>query len=118
MIFLRLLPVLISFLLMAAHFFRAGQTGVVIVLLASLLLLTLRKAWVPRVIQLVLLLGAVEWVRTLISVAQIRIELDMPWMRMAIILGAVAVFTALSCLVFRSEALRKRFSDIQSTKFG
>ena len=116
MIFLRLLPVLISFLLMAAHFVRAGQAGIAIVLLALLLLLTLRKTWVPLIIQLVLLLGAVEWVRTLISVAQLRIELDMPWMRMAIILGAVAVFTALSCLVFWSEALRKRFSDVQNTK--
>lgn len=116
MIFLRLLPVLISFLLLAAHFVRAGQMGIAIVLLALLLLLTLRKTWVPLIIQLVLLLGAVEWVRTLISVAQMRIEFDMPWMRMAIILGAVAVFTAFSCLVFWSEALRKRFSDVQNTK--
>lgn len=116
MIFLRLLPVLISFLLMAAHFLRAGQVEIAFALLALLLLLTLRKAWVPRVMQLILLLGAVEWVRTLISVAQMRIGLDMPWTRMAIILGAVAVFTALSCLVFRNDALRKRFSNVQNIK--
>lgn len=116
MIFLRLLPVLISFLLMAAHFVRAGQMGIVIALLALLLLLALRKAWVPWIIQLVLLLGTVEWVRTLIAVAQVRIEFDMLWMRMAIILGAVALFTALSCLVFRSEVLRTWFSDARNTK--
>lgn len=107
--FLRLLPVFISFLLLAAHFLRAGQVVVVAVLLALLLLLFLRKPWVPRVIQVVLLLGAVEWIVTLYSVAQLRIASGMPWTRMAIILGVVALFTALSSLVFRSEALKNRF---------
>jgi hypothetical protein len=111
MIFLRLLPVLISFLLMAAHFVRAGQTLYTVVLLSMLLLLMLRKAWVPRVITVVLLLAAAEWLYTLVSVAQMRISFGMPWMRMAIILGAVALLTALSSLVFRSAPLRKRFSD-------
>jgi hypothetical protein len=108
--FLRLLPVFISFLLLAAHFFRAGQVVISIILLSLLSLLFLRNAWVPRVIQLILLLGTVEWLRTIYSVAQVRIELGMPWMRMATILGVVALFTALSCLVFRSGALRKKFS--------
>ena len=108
--FLRLLPVFISFLLLAAHFFRSGQVVISIVLLSLLSLLFLRNAWVPRVIQLILLLGTVEWLRTIYSVAQVRIELGMPWMRMAIILGVVALFTALSCLVFRNGTLRKKFS--------
>jgi hypothetical protein len=112
--FLRLLPVFISFLLLAAHFLRAGQVAISIVLLSLLSLLFLRKAWVPRVIQLILLLGMVEWLRTLYSVAQVRIELGMPWMRMAIILGVVALFTALSCLVFQSETLRRKFSGVES----
>jgi len=103
--------VFISFLLLAAHFIRAGQTLIVVVLFSILPLLLLRKFWVPLVIQLTLLLGAIEWLRTLVSVAQIRIESGQPWMRMAIILGAVALFTALSCLVFRGGALRKKFSD-------
>ncbi len=112
--FLRLLPVFISFLLLAAHFLRAGQVVISIVLLSLLALLFLRKTWVPWVIQLVLLLGTVEWLRTLYSVAQLRIEFDVPWMRMATILGMVALFTALSCLVFRSEALGKKFSGVES----
>ena len=107
--FLRLLPVFISFLLLAAHFLRAGQVVVVVVLLALLFLLFVRKFWVPWIIQVILLLGAVEWLVTLYSVAQLRIASGMPWTRMAIILGVVALFTALSSLVFRSEALRGRF---------
>ncbi|MGB5708165.1 MAG: hypothetical protein WBM41_15195 [Arenicellales bacterium] len=118
MIFLRLLPVFISFLLMAAHLVRAGQMVMAFVLLALLLLLLLKKNWVPWVIQFTLLLGAVEWLRTLFSVAQMRIEFGMPWTRMAIILGAVALFTALSCLVFHTEAIRSRFSGVKNTKLN
>ena len=113
--FLRLLPVIISFLLLAAHFLRAGQTAIVYALLFLMLLLILRKSWVPRVIQLTLLLGAVEWVHTLISVAQVRIELGAPWTRMAIILGAVALFTVLSSLVFRNKLLRQWYSGDEKT---
>lgn len=116
--FLRLLPVFISFLLMAAHLVRAGQIVLAFLVPALLLLLVLKKNWVPWVIQLTLLLGAVEWLRTLYSVAQMRIEFGMPWMRMAIILGAVALFTALSCLVFRSKALRSRFSGVENIKLN
>ncbi len=108
---LRLLPVLISFLLIAAHFFRAGQTVIVILLLALLLLLLVRNAWVPRVIQLVLVLSAFEWLRVLFAIASVRMHMGEPWLRMAFILGAVALFTALSGLVFRTAALRARYSD-------
>ncbi len=109
--FLRLLPVFVSILLLAAHFFRAGQTVMMFVLLILLPLLLVRKFWVPWVMQMVLLLGAVEWLRTLSFMAQMRIEYDRPWTRLAIILGAVALFTACSGLVFRGKALRKRYSD-------
>ena len=111
MVFLRLLPVFISFLLLSAHFYRAGQIDLAIIPLLLFVPLIFRKSWVPWLIQLVLLLGAIEWLRTLYSVAQIRIEFGMPWVRMAVILGAVALFTALSGLVFRSKGLRKRYSN-------
>ena len=109
--FLRLLPVVISFLLLAAHFLRAGQTIVTSVILLILLLLFVKKYWVPWVTQIVLVFGAIEWVRTLVSVAQMRVEFDMPWTRMAIILGTVALFTLLSALVFRSKPLKQRYSE-------
>jgi len=113
--FLRLLPVFISFLILAAHFLRAGQTAISYALLLLLLLLLIRQYWVPWVIQLTLLIGAGEWVRTLLSVAQMRIELGMPWTRMAIILGAVALFAVLSSLVFRNKALRERYTGDENT---
>lgn len=108
--FLRLLPVLISFALLAAHFFRAGQLVVALLPLLLLIPLMFRQTWVPWLIQLALLLGAVEWLHTLVNIAQTQIEFGLPWIRMVLILGAVALFTAFSGLVFRSKALRNRYS--------
>ena len=106
---LRLLPVLFSFLLLAAHFYRAGHVVLAGLSLALPFLLFLKEVWVVRVIQIALLLGSVEWLRTLYMFAQQRIAMDEPWTRLVIILGGVALFTALSALVFRSSALRERF---------
>jgi hypothetical protein len=108
--FLRLLPVIFSFLLLAAHFYRSGGLALVTVSLLLPCLLFMRKSWVPRIIQLALLIGAAEWLRTLWFIAQMRIQFDMPWTRLAIILGGVALFTALSGLVFFSKALKARYS--------
>lgn len=107
---LRLLPVLISFLLVAAHFFRSGQMIFVALMLCMPLLLLVRRSWVPGVVQVVLLLAAAEWIRTLINIAQLRMQIGESWVRMAVILGAVALFTAASGLVFRSAGLRKWFT--------
>ena len=43
-----------------------------------------------------LLLGAFEWLRTLAGILEMRRVLGQPWQRMAVILGAVALVTALS----------------------
>lgn len=103
---LRLLPVIFSFLLLGAHFFRAGETLVAGLCIAGLALLFLRKSWVPRLFQVLLVLGALEWLRKLYLIAAMRIAFEQPWIRLTVILGSVAVFTALSGLVFRSRALK------------
>jgi hypothetical protein len=107
--FIRLLPVFISCLLLAAHFYRAGQLVLVSISLLMILLLAVRQSWVPRLVQMGLLLGGLEWLRTLYFIAQLRIDYGMPWTRLAMILGSVALFTALSALVFKSHSLRRRY---------
>lgn len=109
--FVRLIPVFLSLLLLWAHFFRANQVVLAVIPLLLFVPLAFRKAWVPRLVQVVLLAGALEWVRTLYTVAQFRIAHDMDWQRMAVIIGAVALFTALSGLVFRSSSLRQHYSE-------
>lgn len=78
MILLQMIPVVLSLLLLAAHFLRAELT---IVATACVILpaLLLRRPWSARAMQLVL------------------------------VLGAVALFTALSALIFQSRAMSLRF---------
>lgn len=107
--FFRLLPVILAFALLAAHFYRAEQTLLVAICAFLPLLLLVRRPWVPQVFQGVLIVGALEWLRALYMLVSMRIGFDQPWGRLAVILGVVALFTALSGLVFNSLALRMRY---------
>ncbi|MHB0968999.1 MAG: hypothetical protein ACYC7A_14665 [Thermoanaerobaculia bacterium] len=107
--FVRLLPVILSSWLLGAHFLRSWNTPVVALFVLLPLLLFVRRPWVARVFQVVLLLGALEWVWTTIEFTRIRMAVGEPWVRMVVILGVVALFTAASALVFRSRGLRQRY---------
>ncbi len=108
--FLRYFSIVLSFLLLGAHF-RWHQLDFVsfpVILLP--LLLFVKKSWAARTIQVVLFLGGLEWVRTTIEIASERIADGEPWVKMAVILGAVAVFTAVSALPFsKNSDMRKRY---------
>jgi hypothetical protein len=112
MSFLRLFPAILSMIVLGAHFFRGGNLFVVAVVIAMLFLLLLKKPWVAWLFQLILVVGAAEWVRTLLEILHRRQAMGEPWKRMAIILGAVAVITAASALVFRMRALRERYQTL------
>ena len=103
----RLTPVILSFLLLGAHFYRAGSPVLTSLCVALLMLLFVRKPWVPRLFQGLLLLGAFEWLRSLYFFAAMRIAWDQPWTRLVLILGAVALFTLLSGTVFELKILRR-----------
>lgn len=104
-----LLPVLLSFLLLAAHFLHLGMPIAALLALLLPLLLILRRAWVPRLFQTLLVLAALEWLRTGAGLAMQRIDQDRPWIRLAVILGAVTLVTLASALVFHRPSLRRRY---------
>lgn len=85
---LLLLPVVLSLLVLAAHLFRAGVILLVLLVLVVLALLAVRRPWAARVVQGVLVLGAVEWVATLVHLARARLDAGEPVLRLAVILGA------------------------------
>jgi len=109
--FVRLLPVILSLLVLAAHFYRAGNLILVVLMAASPLLLFIRSTWIVRVIQVELIIGGIEWIRTIFRLTNIRQAHNLPWERLAIILGFVAAFTILSALVFNCKALKARYSS-------
>lgn len=111
---IRLLPVILSFLLLGAHFYRSGNEFLTGLCVAILFLLFLRKHWVPQLFQVLLALAALEWLRTLYGMAAMRIAWNQPWTRLAVILIAVALFTVLSSLVFRNKKLRTFYGSKNS----
>ena len=100
------LPIVLALLLLAAHFLRYGNTVIVVGIAALSGLLFVRRAWAARIIQLVLVAGTVEWLRTLAMLVQERMALGAPYLRMAVILGLVAAVTAFAALLFQSKELK------------
>ena len=96
-------------LVLAAHFYRAGNLVMAGLAAALVALLFVPRSWAARTIQVCLVLGAVEWVLALVHLVGIRQAAGQPFMRLAAILGAVALVTAISALVFRRTDLRRRF---------
>jgi len=109
MIALRLAPVALAAALLAAHFYRAGALVPLFATLVAGAMLFVRRPWAARGLQAGLVLGALEWLRTLALLVQARQATGQPYLRLALILGAVALATALAALVFRSRAVRARF---------
>jgi len=94
----RHVPLALSALLMAAHFFRGGNIFVTVLCLAAPLLLVLRRRAVTIAVQVMLVLAAAEWLRTAFAIAQERAAAGAPAARMFAILGSVALFTLLSAV--------------------
>jgi hypothetical protein len=110
---LALFPAL-AFLVLAAHFFRSGNLVLFVVALLFLPLLFVRRRWAAWTLQAGLVVGAVEWVRTLAAFAGQRRAMGLPYTRLALILGGVALATAACLLVFRSERVRRFFGPAVS----
>ncbi len=103
-------PIVLSALLLAAHFLRGGQAELVALCLALPMLLLVRRPWAGWLISLGLGLGALEWLLTLGAIAQQRMAAGEPWLRMALILGAVTLFSGASALLPRTRHLTRHLS--------
>ena len=105
----RLVLPLLALLLLAAHFYRADWLLPAAASAALTLLLAVPRPWAARTLQVALVLGAIEWLRTLAAFAAMRMAVGQPVLRLVLILGAVAAFTLLAAWVFQHRALRSRF---------
>ena len=104
-----LLPVIFSLLLLSAHFSRANITLISYVFLILPFVLFIRHSLTARTMQIILILGTLEWIRTLYALAAYRISEDQPYIRLVIILVMVALFTLTSALVFFSDRLKDHY---------
>ena len=108
---LYLLPSIAGLLLLGLHFYRNDNTFAMYLSFLVIFLLFVRRPWAARILQTFLIIGAFEWVRTTVSLVIVRNEHGEPFLRLAIILGAVALFTLFSAFVFRTKRLRSHFND-------
>jgi len=107
--FLLLLPAGLSALVLGAHFLRRGDLALVAACLALLGLLFVRRLWAARLVQLALLAGALEWLRTLAVLLPERRAAGEPWVRLVAILGGVALLALLGAALFETRRLRERY---------
>jgi hypothetical protein len=106
----RLTAPLLALAVLGAHFFRAGSVALVMACLALMALAAIPRRWAARAIQAGLLLGTLEWLRTLVLLASARLAAGQPATRLIAILATVAVLTALAALVFRHPRLARFYS--------
>lgn len=106
---LRLFPVFLCLALLTTHFYRAQAWIPFALTIALLPLLFLRAPWAARILQAALAIGSLEWLRAAAVLVALRQSMGLPYTRLAIILGAVALATGLAALIFQSKSIRARF---------
>lgn len=110
-------PVL-GLLILAAHFLRFGDTGLSVALAATAMLCFSRQGWARIVCSFILFLGAFLWVKTGIDFIQIRMAVGQPWVRLAVIMGGVSVFSLLGAWILSLERTALRFHKRGDTAFS
>lgn len=105
---LRLLPTVLSALLLAAHFLRSGNLFLALGCAAFPALLLVRRVWALHVTQACLAFAAVTWGWTAFQIAQRRIATGQPWGRMALILGAVSLLAVGAAVLLQARGTRQR----------
>ena len=111
----RISLVVLSSLLLAAHFFREGNMLLVAGFLLLPLLLFVRRRWILSLLQVLLYLGAIVWLQTALSFITERRATGDDWLRLALILFAVATVTAVAGILLNNEVIRKRYTGKNGT---
>ncbi len=72
-------------------------------------ILLIPRKWAARLIQAYLVLGALEWIITLMLLIGQRQSIGRDWTVSAIILGSVAALTFASAFIFQAKSLQERY---------
>jgi len=96
-------------LLTGAHFLRAGNVTLVVVSVMAPLVFMHRRRWILIVLQAMAYGASVNWIVTAFQIVQIRRLEGRAWTAAIIILGVVAILTAVAGLLLNSASIRKRY---------
>lgn len=96
--------------ILAGHFLRMGAlSGVLVCLAVPTLAVLTRARWALRALQALLALGTLSWISTAVRIGAARSAAGEPWLRMALILGAVAALSALAAVLLSRRSVLSRF---------
>ena len=109
---LRIVLLIISYLLLIAHFLREGEVLLTALYLLVPFFLIIKKKWSLILLQIFIYGGVLVWIQTLFSLIVARIDMGAPWLRMAIILGVVILITLISGLLLNSRLIKEKYSKL------
>lgn len=108
---LRISLVVLSAVLLAAHFLRDGNLLLTAVCLLTPALLLIHRPWSLWLLQGFAYLGAVIWLVTLAQLVMERIAMGRSYGVSVAILGTVALFTIVSGVLLNSEVMQRHYAD-------
>ncbi|MCG8369591.1 MAG: hypothetical protein MJA32_03635 [Proteobacteria bacterium] len=100
-------PIVLSLVVLGAHFLRYGNEVGVIGSAILIGLLFVGRPWAARLVQVALAAGTLEWLHTLYVLMQVRAAQGVSATRLAVILAAVIAVTAGSALIFQTKTMKK-----------
>ena len=92
MIIIRTLPVILATLLFAAHVMRYGGLYPALLVVALLITLLVPRYWVLHLWRVLIGLAIIEWLRTAIILVRMRLMLELPYIRLMLIMALVVLF--------------------------
>ncbi len=107
-------PAILSMVLLAAHFYRAGNSAPAILCLHGPILVFRNKAYLIRIMQGALIFAALIWVNTILTIYQARVAMDQQWGGTVIILLAVIALSLISIWLLEIRLIRVKDSKNES----
>ncbi|APF18953.1 hypothetical protein Calab_3307 [Caldithrix abyssi DSM 13497] len=116
--FLRFLPMIFADLLFAAHVMRFQGLYPALAVVLLLGTLFIRRAWVPGLWQVLLLLAIGEWLRVTAMFIRFRLAMDLPYIRLLIIMGLVILFFVFVIFWWQNDKIQAYFKNKSETGKG
>lgn len=90
---------IVSFILLAAHGLRTGDSGAALFWLAAAIIIFSRWTWKHLALSGMLIFGTWLWADTTLNLIELRLAQGLPWLRLAAILGSVCLLCLVAALL-------------------
>lgn len=106
---LQIVLIVISALLIAAHYLRQGEYLLVAGCLLFPLFLLVKRQWALVLVQVCAYIAAALWVHVAMQIIRERIAMGRPYRAVIVILGSVSLFTILSGILLNTKSAKERY---------